>query len=97
MKLLDVTAATAMLCVVFASVCAASNAATNSDVPEVLKVQAGEQLSLEAHASGVQIYECKASKDDATRQINQRKWRLRSDQKHPALANYWWQGPCQRL
>ena len=64
MKLPDVTAAAAVLFGVLASAGATSNAATIADVPEALKVQANEKLSLEAHATGVQIYECKASKDD---------------------------------
>lgn len=53
-----------MLFGVLATAGATSNAGTIADVPEVLKVQANEKLSLEAHATGVQIYECKASKDD---------------------------------
>src|SRR5664279_4260093 len=36
-------------------------------VPDTLKVPAGQNLALEAHAVGVQIYDCKASKDDPTR------------------------------
>jgi hypothetical protein len=46
--------------------CAASHAGTPPTVPEVLTVQANQVLTLEAHASGVQIYECKAGKDDPT-------------------------------
>ena len=42
-------------------------AGTMPDVPEALKVPATQVLSLETQAAGVQIYECKASKDDATR------------------------------
>ena len=64
MKLLDVTTTSTALFVALASACATANAGTNSDVPEALKVQASERLSLEASATGVQIYECKASKDD---------------------------------
>jgi hypothetical protein len=47
----------------FLSVCAGSTA-TAADVPAALKVPADQKLSLEAHAKGVQIYECKASKAD---------------------------------
>jgi hypothetical protein len=43
------------------------HAGAASDVPEALHVPAGEKLSLEAQASGVQIYECRANKDDAKR------------------------------
>lgn len=35
-----------------------------SEVPEGLKVPATQVLSLEAHATGVQIYECRAGKTD---------------------------------
>ena len=42
-------------------------AGTMSEVPEALKVPATQVLSLETQAAGVQIYECKASKDDPTR------------------------------
>jgi hypothetical protein len=42
-------------------------AGTMPDVPESLKVPATQVLSLETQAVGVQIYECKASKDDPTR------------------------------
>jgi hypothetical protein len=36
-------------------------------IPENLKVPATQTLSLETHAIGVQIYDCKPSKDDPTR------------------------------
>jgi len=42
-------------------------AGTMPEVPEALKVPANQVLSLETQAAGVQIYECKASKDDPTR------------------------------
>src|SRR5512143_2601550 len=45
----------------------AARAATMPEVPEALKVPATQVLSLETQAAGVQIYECKASKDDPTR------------------------------
>jgi hypothetical protein len=48
--------------------CAASNAVTYPPVvPDNLKVPANQVLSLEAQATGVQIYECKAGKTDPTR------------------------------
>jgi FtsP/CotA-like multicopper oxidase with cupredoxin domain len=36
-------------------------------VPEALKAPADQGLSRQVHAAGVQIYECKPGKDDATR------------------------------
>jgi hypothetical protein len=36
-------------------------------IPENLRVPATQRLSLEAHATGVQIYDCKPSKDDPAR------------------------------
>lgn len=42
-------------------------AGTMTEVPEALKAPATQVLSLETQAAGVQIYECKASKDDPTR------------------------------
>lgn len=44
-----------------------AKAGTIPEVPEVLKVPATQVLSLETQAVGVQIYECKVSKDDPTR------------------------------
>ncbi len=38
-----------------------------SMVPENIRVPANQTLSLEAHAIGVQIYDCKPSKDDPSR------------------------------
>jgi Protein of unknown function (DUF3455) len=35
-------------------------------IPEALRPPAGQVLALEARATGVQIYECKAAKDDAS-------------------------------
>ena len=43
------------------------SAGTMPDVPEALKVPANQVLFLETQAAGVQIYECRASKDDPTR------------------------------
>jgi len=53
--------------VAFLCISGVSIAAAASDVPDALNVPAGEKLSLEAQASGVQIYECRANKDDAKR------------------------------
>ena len=36
-------------------------------MPDALKVPATQELSLEVQATGVQVYECKASKDEPTR------------------------------
>lgn len=47
--------------------CAVSHAGTIPEVPETLKVPATQEVSLEAQATGVQIYECTASKDDPMR------------------------------
>ena len=47
--------------------CAASNVATNPLVPENLKVPAGQALSLVSPATGVQIYECGATKTEPAR------------------------------
>ena len=43
------------------------NAETIPEVPEALKVPVTQVLSLETQAVGVQIYECKVSKDDPAR------------------------------
>jgi len=42
-------------------------AAADSMIPTNLMVPATQRLALAAHASGVQIYDCKASKDDPAR------------------------------
>src|SRR6266851_6804364 len=47
--------------------CAASNVGTNPLVPENLKVPAGQTLSLVSPATGVQIYECGATKTEPAR------------------------------
>src|SRR5712691_5692885 len=44
--------------------CAASSVGTNPLAPENLKVPAGQTLSLVSPATGVQIYECGASRTD---------------------------------
>jgi hypothetical protein len=47
--------------------CAASQVGTTPVVPENLRAPAGQVLSLEAQATGVQIYECTANKTDPAR------------------------------
>jgi len=47
--------------------CAASNVGTNPLVPDNLRVPDTQMLSLVTPATGVQIYECSASKTDPTR------------------------------
>ena len=47
--------------------CASPNVGTNPLVPENLKVPAGQTLSLVSPATGVQIYECGASRTDPTK------------------------------
>ena len=47
--------------------CATPEAGTVPMVPDNLRVSATQTLSLETHATGVQIYDCKRSKDDPAR------------------------------
>ena len=47
--------------------CSSSPKASVRDVPEKLRVPAGNKLALELHATGVQVYACQANKDDATK------------------------------
>jgi hypothetical protein len=47
--------------------CATATTGVIMAVPEALIVPAGQILSLEAKAAGVQIYECRAGKDDRMR------------------------------
>jgi hypothetical protein len=47
--------------------CAASSAMKTDDIPAPLRVPASSELTLRAHAAGVQIYGCRADKDDAAR------------------------------
>ena len=63
MKACRLSALATLSLAVFLSVCTTSTAAA-ADVPAALKAPADQKLSLEAHANGVQIYECKASKAD---------------------------------
>ena len=63
MKQREVTAIAKVSLVALLAGCAISNAGTIPGVPETLKVPVTQALSLETQATGVQIYECKASKD----------------------------------
>lgn len=56
-----------LLLVVLMVFCTTSYAGTIPMVTETLKVPATQVLSFETQATGVQIYECKASKDDPMR------------------------------
>ena len=67
MKQQDVTAIAKASLVALLAGCATSNVGTIPRVPETLKVPVTQVLSLETQATGVQIYECKASKDDPMR------------------------------
>ncbi|MDR3389018.1 MAG: DUF3455 domain-containing protein [Rudaea sp.] len=67
MKHLDATTCVKALFVAMAFAGEISIAETGPVVPDALKVQADQKLSLEAHAVGVQIYLCEASKDDPNR------------------------------
>ncbi len=55
-----------VVAIVLAFGCGGSRGAVPA-VPDALKPPAGQPLILEAHATGVQIYECKPSKDDPTK------------------------------
>ena len=46
---------------------AASSALKTDDIPAPLRVPTNSVLTLRAHAAGVQIYQCRADKDDAAR------------------------------
>jgi len=67
MKRQDVIAMTRVSVVALAVGCATSKVATIPVVPENLRIPATEELSLETQATGVQIYECSANKDEPTR------------------------------
>ncbi len=54
--------------------CATTARQHAAPIPESLRVPAGQSLAVELHSSGVQIYECKAVKDDPTRY----EWTLRA-------------------
>jgi hypothetical protein len=61
------TAITKVSLVVLLAGCAISNTGTTLGIPETLKVPMTQVLSLEAQATGVQIYECKSNNDDPRR------------------------------
>jgi hypothetical protein len=67
MKQRKITAIAKASIVALLASCAISNAGMIPSVPEILKVPETQVLSLETKAAGVQIYECKASKDDPMR------------------------------
>ncbi len=54
--------------------CASSPGMKAGDIPEPLRVPANSELTLRAHAAGVQIYRCSAGKDDAA----QFEWALKA-------------------
>src|ERR1039457_1492284 len=64
MKLQCVSAIATLSLVVFFACSITSNAGTMSVLPETIKVPTNQFLSLETHATGVQIYECKNGKDN---------------------------------
>jgi hypothetical protein len=51
----------------FLAGCAASSAMKTDDIPAPLRVPTNAVVALRAHAAGVQIYRCRAAKDDAAR------------------------------
>ena len=67
MKSLDTTLIAIASFFAFLSGCASPDIGLAPVVPENLKVPATQTLSFTAQASGVQIYECNASKTDPTR------------------------------
>jgi len=58
---------TGMSLVALAAGCATPGAGIESSIPENLRAPAAEVLSLETAATGVQIYECRAGKDEPAR------------------------------
>jgi hypothetical protein len=67
MKTRGITAVSGASLIALFTGCATSNAGTVPMVPDNLRVAASQTLSLETHATGVQIYDCKPNKDDPTR------------------------------
>src|SRR5258708_21328301 len=67
MKSLDTTIAAGASLAALLAGCASAQIGMNAVVPENLKVPAPKTLSVVAQATGVQIYECAASKTDPTR------------------------------
>lgn len=67
MKSRDVTLITKITCIALMTGCSIARAGTVPEVPGTLRVPGTQEISLEAQAMGVQIYECKVSKDDPLR------------------------------
>ena len=67
MKSLDTAIAAGASFVALLAGCASAQIGMNAVVPENLKVPATQTLSVVAQATGVQIYECAASKTNPTR------------------------------
>ena len=67
MKQRKITAIAKVSIVLLLACCSIATAGTIPVVPDALKVPASQALSLETQATGVQIYQCKASKDDPKR------------------------------
>ena len=67
MKQLHITTIATVSLAALLACCATANAGTIPGVPDTLQVPAAQVLSLETQATGVQIYECKAGKDDPMR------------------------------
>ncbi len=51
----------------FLAACASSAAFRTDDIPDALRAPPAQLLTQQLHAKGVQIYQCKPSKEDATR------------------------------
>jgi hypothetical protein len=67
MKLRGITAIGHLSAIAIITGCATSNVDSVPSVPGPLRVPASQTLIREVQANGVQIYECKASKDDPGR------------------------------
>jgi hypothetical protein len=67
MKLRDAAAVWHLSIIAIITGCVTSNVATMPSVPEALRVPANQVLIKQVHATGVQIYECTASKDNPAR------------------------------
>ncbi len=67
MRILNATVICWFSVMALLSGCASSTVVRPPDAPEALRPPAGRQLALEALATGAQIYECSASKDQPAR------------------------------